>query len=92
MGIIILESHHSKYASFYAWPMIQKFQLIQDYVSLELVVQIVVKYDNEVLLPMILTIYKALAPILSILNLLVLLCLNWVIDFYWRSYIGVHQS
>jgi hypothetical protein len=57
--------------------MIQKFQLIQDYVNLELVVQIVVEYDCEVLLPMLLTIYKALTPILSILNLLVLLCLNW---------------
>jgi len=58
--------------------MIQKFQLIQDYVNLELVVQIVVEYDCEVLLPMLLTIYKALTPILSILNMLVLLCLNWV--------------
>ncbi len=73
--------------------MIQKFQLIQDYVNLELVVQIVVEYDCEVLLPMLLTIYKALTPILSILNLLVLLCLNWVYlghlfllkKLYWDS-------
>ncbi len=83
MSIIILKARHSKYASFYAWPMIQKFQLIQDYVSLEVVMQIVVEYDYEVLLPMLLTIYKALTPILSILNLLILLCLNWAYLSHW---------
>ncbi len=57
--------------------MIQKFQLIQDYVNLELLMQIDVEYDCEVILPLLLIVYKALTPILSILNLLVLLCLNW---------------
>lgn len=57
--------------------MIIKFQLTQDYVNLELIVQIVVEYDCEVLLPMLLTIYKALTPMVSILNMLVLFFLNW---------------
>jgi hypothetical protein len=83
MGIIILKAHYSKYASFYAWPMIQKFQLIQDYVNLELLMQIDVEYDCEVILPLLLIVYKALTPILSILNLLVLLCLNWAYLGHW---------
>jgi hypothetical protein len=40
----------------------KNLQLIRDYVGLELAIQVVVNFDREILMPLLLTIYHALTP------------------------------
>jgi hypothetical protein len=43
-------------------PCFKTLQPIQDYVGLEMVVQIMIEYDCEILMPILLIVYNKLAP------------------------------
>jgi CO/xanthine dehydrogenase Mo-binding subunit len=54
----------------------KNLQFIKDYVGLELAMQVVVDYDQEILMPLLLIVYHALTPNLQLLHLLYLQWLN----------------
>jgi hypothetical protein len=49
-------------------PRFKNLQFIKDYVGLKLAMQVVVDYDREILMPLLLTIYHTLTPNLSIVT------------------------
>ncbi len=57
---------------------LKNLQLIQDYVGLKMVMQIVVEYDHEVLMPLLVIFYNSLTPTPLLLNLWMLVYQNWV--------------